>query len=466
MTTHPYTPHRLVVLLLCLLTLLALSPPVPASAAEVRGKLPGPGHEVRITPVVRAVQTVSPAVVNITTATRVQSRGGRMDDLFSPLFQEFFNLPVPQLREREYLSLGSGVIIDGKRALVLTNAHVIAGAGSIKARLSDGREFTAELVGAGPDFDLAVLQLKEAKDLPEAEMGDSGDLFIGETVIAIGNSYGFNHTVTTGVISALNRSVKTEQAVFSDFIQTDAAINPGNSGGPLVNLLGQVIGINTAIHAQAEGIGFAIPVNKAKRVVAQLLDKGSVSPVWLGLIGQDLDQRLAGYFGLDRLQGMLITEIYPETPAAAAGLQTGDLLLSINGVPIEDKTHYLHLLRNYVQGQPLRLTLLRREGQAVVEVKAGDFSAETALSLASGRWGFVPGNNALRRGGLLVDRVVTGSPAHNLGLEPGDVLLAIHDIRMRQPEDFILAVQLYRMNNSLLMLVARGGRTYHVRLDI
>ncbi len=466
MTPHSFTRHRHVALFLCLLAWFTLQPPEAGSAAEVRGKLTGPGHEVRITPVVKAVQNVGPAVVNITTATRIQGRGGRMDDLFSPLFQEFFNLPLPHMQEREYESLGSGVIIDGKRALVLTNAHVISGAGSIKARLSDGREFSAELVGAGPDFDLAVLQLKDAKDLPEAEMGDSGDLFIGETVIAIGNPYGFNHTVTTGVISAVNRSVRTDQGVYSDFVQTDAAINPGNSGGPLVNLLGQVIGINTAIHARAEGIGFAIPVNKAKRVVAQLLDKGSVSPVWLGLVGQDLDQRLAGYFGLDRLQGMLITEVYPDTPAAGAGLQTGDLLLSINGVPIEDKTHYLHLLRNYVQGQPLRLALLRRDRRLEIEVAAGAFGTETALSLAAGRWGFVPGDKALRRGGLTVDRVVTGSPAHNLGLEPGDVLLAIHDIRMQRPEDFILAVQLYRMNNSLLMLVARGGRTYHVRLDI
>ena len=246
----------------------------------------GSDKDVRVTPVVKAVKAVGPAVVNITTATRVQSRGSELDDVFSPLFQRFFNLPLQRPREREYKSLGSGVIIDGKRALVLTNAHVISGAGTIKARLSDGREFTAELVGAGADYDLAVLHLKDAKDLPQAEMGDSTDLMIGETVIAIGNPYGFNHTVTTGVISAVNRSVNTDQGVYSDFVQTDAAINPGNSGGPLVNLLGQVIGINTAIYAKAEGIGFAIPVSKAKRVVSQLLHKGTVSAVWLGLAGQ------------------------------------------------------------------------------------------------------------------------------------------------------------------------------------
>lgn len=458
---------RLRCLGLCVLVWILCSGGVPVWAAPEPLALP-PGHELRLSPIVRAVQQVSPAVVNITTSTMVQGRGGSpFDELFSPFFQEFFNLPMPrQGRPRSFSreSLGSGVLIDGAKGLVLTNAHVIAGASTISCRLSDGREFEAELVGAGPDFDLAVLRLVDAKNLPEAPMADSEQLLIGETVIAIGNPFGFNHTVTTGVISALNRSVKSDSGVYTDFIQTDAAINPGNSGGPLVNILGQVIGITTAIHARAEGIGFAIPVHKAQRVVEQLLHQGSLRPVWLGLAGQDLDERLAGYFGLRRVEGMLVTEVHPGTPAERAGLRPGDVVLTVNGVPVEDKRHYLQLLRNYVEGQEVRLTFQREERQQSVSLPLAAFDTKTALAMAETRWGFSLGKSGGQ--GLAVTTVRRGSPAAALGLQEGDLVLKIQEIPLNETTDFVAAVQRYRLDNSLLMVVARGGRVHHVRLRL
>ena len=259
------------------------------------------GREVRVTPVVTAVQAVAPAVVNITSARTVERRGG-MGPFFDDEFFHPFGNQGPQRQTQE--SLGSGVIIDGAKGLVLTNAHVIAGGTSIKARLLDGRVLDASLVGSDPDFDVAILRLAGGERLPQAAMGDSNDIMIGETAIAIGNPFGYTNTVTTGVVSAVGRSLKHEGGAYADLIQTDAAINPGNSGGPLVNLAGEVIGINMAIQAGAEGIGFAIPINKARRVVAQLVDGGQVIPAWLGLSGQDVDGRTARYFGLDRPRGM------------------------------------------------------------------------------------------------------------------------------------------------------------------
>ena len=267
-----------------------LSAPVPAGAAPT-------SREQRVTPTVRAVSAVAPAVVNITT-TLHQRRAA------TP-FDYFFGLP-----EREYQSesIGSGVIIDGKQALVLTNAHVVNGASAISVRLLDGRSFEADVVGAEPDFDLAVLRLKNASNVPSVRMGDSSDLMPGESVIAIGNPFGFSHTVTTGVISALDRSIASDEGIITDLIQTDAAINPGNSGGPLLNILGELIGINTAIDARAEGIGFAIPVNKARAVVDAILEQGHVTPSWLGVLGQDVDPRAARALGLPRPEGLLVTE--------------------------------------------------------------------------------------------------------------------------------------------------------------
>ncbi|MGE4299429.1 MAG: trypsin-like peptidase domain-containing protein [Desulfovibrionaceae bacterium] len=445
--------------------------PVPGNATgAMTGDAVPAGEAARFTPVVRAVKAVAPAVVNITTDTVVEREVNPFGGLFpnealSPFMREFFGgQGFKQTFKRQ--SLGSGVIIDGEKGLVLTNAHVITGATAIHTRLMDGREFAAELVGADPDFDLAVLRLDKAEALPQVAMADSAGLMIGETVIAIGNPYGFTHTVTTGVVSALGRTVRTEQGVFTDFIQTDAAINPGNSGGPLLDILGRLVGVNTAIQANAEGIGFAIPINKAKRVVDELLDRGSVSPVWLGLAGQNLDQRAASYLGLDAVRGLLVTEVYDDTPAAGAGVRPGDVVLAVNGVAIEDKDHYLQVVRNYVRGETVALELLREGRARRVSVTPVVFSATLARDLARTRWGLeferVDGND----GGVRVSSVRSGSPADRLGIAARDTILKIGGLDVSSEADFVHAVMRYRMNTNLLLVVGRAGRAYYVRMRI
>ncbi len=245
--------------------------------------------------VVKAVRKVSPAVVNISSEYEVYARtnpfsGFATDPFFDSFFKDFFDRGAERRYKKQ--SLGSGVIIDGKRGFILTNAHVIAKTGKITAVLMDERELEVQIVGADPDSDLAVLRVNSPNPLPSTEMGDSGDMMIGETVIAIGNPFGFSNTVTTGVISAVNRSIRAEDREYHDFIQTDASINPGNSGGPLLNINGELIGINTAIYAKAQGIGFAIPINKAKRIISDLIQHGEVIPAWIGLTVQNVDERL------------------------------------------------------------------------------------------------------------------------------------------------------------------------------
>ena len=249
----------------------------------------------------QAVRKVSPAVVNISSVYEVRKRTGPFSGFgANPFFEEFFkDFFDPRFeRRQQYTSLGSGVIIDGKKGLILTNAHVIQKTATIKVMLQDEREFEAKIVGADPDSDLAVLKIDSENQLPDVTMGNSDDLMIGETVIAIGNPFGFSHTVTTGVISALNRSIRTEDRVYNDFIQIDASINPGNSGGPLLNINGDLIGINTAIYAKAQGIGFAIPISKARKIISDLIQYGEVKQAWIGIIVQDMDDKLAGYFNV------------------------------------------------------------------------------------------------------------------------------------------------------------------------
>lgn len=417
---------------------------------------------IRMTPVVRTVQSVAPAVVNIHTARIVEQELNPFGSMFDDsLFRHFFG-SQDLTRRFEQRSLGSGVIIDSRNSLVLTNAHVIEGASSIRVRLLDGRQFDGELVGSDPDFDLAVLHLKSADNLPQAAMGDSSDMMIGETVIAIGNPFGFGNTVTTGVVSALERTIETKQGTFTDFIQTDAAINPGNSGGPLMNLAGELVGINTAIYAEAEGIGFAIPINKAKRVVDELVSYGRVQAVWLGLEGQDVDERIARYLDLEDMRGMLVTQVH-EAATRKAGITAGDVITAVNGVDVEDRNHYQRILRNFTLGQKVGLKVSGQGGKRSVSVAVQSFTNEKALDMAGQRWGM-----SVREQGrnLVLSGVRPGSPAQQLGLKEGDILVKVAGDAQTSVDDYARAFKRYRMANTVLLLVAREGRGYHVRLRV
>ncbi|WMW64351.1 trypsin-like peptidase domain-containing protein [Nitratidesulfovibrio liaohensis] len=444
----------------------AITVPTPRSPALPHGI---PDNSPRLTPVVRAVSAVAPAVVNITTA-RVVERNfnpfpGLMDD--EAAREMFPSLPTQRQTRR---SLGSGVIINpdgGHPGIVLTNAHVIAGATGIAVHLLDGRSLDAELLGSDTDFDIAVLRVPGAQNLPAIKMATSSDLMPGETVIAIGNPFGFAHTVTTGVVSALGRSIKVEQGMITDLIQTDAAINPGNSGGPLLNIMGELIGINTAVYAKGEGIGFAIPVDKARRVVEELLGRGRVDPVWLGVLGQDIDQRTAAWLGLKRASGMLVTEVLQDTPAAKAGLRPGDVLVSINGNPVEDKDAYIMLLRNYTHRDTLEVGLLREGKTATLRMTPAVFTQDMAERLAERRWGLrVQEAQDQRAGGVRINAVLPNSPAARLGLAPGDVVRQVGSVRVGNPRDFAQAFARYRLAGKVTLLIQRGGKGYYVSLAV
>jgi len=444
--------NRLFLFAVCILSVVCRQ--CPAAAA---------GREARLTPVVTAVAAVAPAVVNITSARTVERRGNRGPFLDDEMLRQFFGpggVPEPQRQTQE--SLGSGVIIDGKEGLVLTNAHVIAGGTSIKARLQDGRLLDAALVGADPDFDVAVLRLSGGGDLPQATMGDSADIMIGETAIAIGNPFGYAHTVTTGVISAVGRSLKHEGGAYADLIQTDAAINPGNSGGPLVNLAGEVIGIDMAIQAGAEGIGFAIPINKARRVVAQLMHGGRVTPAWLGVMGQDVDVRTARYFGLNRPRGMLVVEVVPGSPAEKAGVRPGDLITAVGGAELDDKDQYRGALATSTVGETLTLTVRQGEKERKITAAPAAFGESEAVALAQARWGLT-----VKVGqGVRVAAVAANSPAARLGLKPGDVLIQIGGEKLTGQAEFNRAVYVNRLNRVILVMIERGGRGYYARMGV
>ncbi|MBO4369388.1 MAG: trypsin-like peptidase domain-containing protein, partial [Desulfovibrio sp.] len=386
-------PYALTSFLCFLLTFFALS---PSSEAK-----PNPGSP-RYTPVVQVVQKSQAAVVNIT-CTQIRGQRRSPLDLFFGFPQEFRGRPE---RPQKRVSLGSGVIVDGKEGLVLTNAHVIAESDEIMVHLQDGRSFKASIRGAEPDFDIAILALSQASNLPELPLGDSNDLLPGETVIAIGNPFGFSHTVTTGVVSALGRTISCRSGVLTDLIQTDAAINPGNSGGPLLNLNGELIGINTATDTRAEGIGFAIPVNKVRRVMESLVHAGHVSPYWLGILAEDLDGETAWTLGLEARGGILITAVFEGTPAAKAKIMPGDILFSINGSQINDRHDYVGRMRNQT-GESLTLLLIRDGKELSLSLTPQAFDDTLASQLMEERWGIAVTKG---RHGVVITKTRKGGP--------------------------------------------------------
>ncbi len=330
----------------------------------------------------RVAEQVRPAVVNIGTVTLAKGRRPLAPNPFSddPLFKDFFDQffggsPGPR-GEFKQPSLGSGVIID-KRGYVMTNFHVVKGADEIIVRLSSKREYRGRVVGSDSKTDLAVVRFEPDSELTVARLGNSDALKVGEWAIAIGNPFGLDQTVTVGVISATGRA-DVGIATYENFIQTDASINPGNSGGPLVNLRGEVVGINTAIVAAGQGIGFAIPVNMVKRVVAQLVDRGKVIRGWLGVAVQPLSPELAQSLGAKGTVGAVVSSVYPKSPAADAGLQQGDLIVSFDRLPVEDYHHLQRLVADSEVGKRVALEVLRKRRPLEVTVKIAENPGDDA----------------------------------------------------------------------------------------
>ncbi len=424
----------------------------------------------RVTPVVRVVRAVGPAVVNISTVGIERSRPFSTGDrLLDRLFEEFL-----QPMEQKRTSLGSGVIIDGQKGLIVTNSHVVTHASRITAHLADGRKFPAQLLGVDRQSDMALLRIKSQKPLPQVRLGDSGDLMIGESVIAIGNPFGLAHTVTVGVISALNRRVRTgNDEWLTDLIQTDASINPGNSGGPLLNADGEVVGINTAIHAGAQGIGFAIPVNRVKRVASDLVRHGEVIPSWLGLSLQDLNPRLAEHFGLKEPAGALVLEVMQDSPAQKAGIKRGNLILEVDGQRLIGRAHYRDWLVGVAAGQRIKLTIKGNRGVAQKTLTAEKFPLKRAMEIAWLRLGFsvadLDAKTARRHrvpmgSAVMITKLRQGSQAQAMGLEPGDLVRKVGDASTKDVRSFSRQMAKSRLLERITILVQRGRASQFVTL--
>ncbi|MBF0530575.1 MAG: trypsin-like peptidase domain-containing protein [Deltaproteobacteria bacterium] len=356
------------------------------------------------------------------------------------------------------------MIIDSQKNLILTNEHVVVRATQIKVSLSDDREFTARLVGSDPDSDLAVLQIETNQQLPSLPMGDSSDLMIGETVIAIGNPFGLNHTVTTGVVSAVGRSIRTSGRLYVDFIQTDASINPGNSGGPLLNVNGELIGINTAIYGKAEGIGFAIPINKAKKIINELLSYGEVHLAWLGLSLQSMDDRLAQRLKAPSGGGAIITDVDPDGPAAGSGLARGDVILNLDRHRVTGVDDYEEYLKSYTADSEIKVTISRQGEKKEFSVRAKSFPMEKGARLGWDRYGISVGPSGSGQTGVVISKVRSGSAAERIGLKAGDLIHRINEVEMTSPDSFTKAMAKYHFRQGVSVVVQRGRQLYQIAL--
>jgi serine protease Do len=404
--------------------------------------------------IVEVVQKVSPAVVYIGTEQEVESRfRGRR----SPL-EEFFGVPE---QRRRVQGLGTGVIIDAA-GIIVTNEHVIRGASAIHVVLADGRTLDAEVLGSDANNDLAVLKVSAKEPLPIAKLGTSSDLMIGETVVAIGSPFGLSKTVTAGVVSATGRTFRAEDGkVYNDFVQTDAAINPGNSGGPLLNVDGEIIGINTAIFASAQGIGFAIPADKVRRIVDELTRFGKVRPSWVGIEAVDLPPQIAAQLGWDRTYGALVAGVEPGSPAEQAGVRRGDVVAELGGSRITDAEDFDTRVRGYPARSAFPLTLFREGAQRTLQVTPIEFPPRLIESLAWDRLGLKVKE---ARGVLGISAIRPGSAAEEIGLAPGDVILRVNNQPVLSSESFREALLTARRGRSVLLLVRRGRYGYHVTL--
>ncbi|MDF3917630.1 DegQ family serine endoprotease [Salinicola salarius] len=432
------------------------------------------------------VKQAAPGVVNIATTSSVSAPNGPYGQQDVPeIFRRFFGDQMPPMPgapqgEEERKSLGSGFVIR-KDGYILTNAHVVKDADEIMVRLNDRRELPAKLVGADARTDVALLKV-DADDLPTLKIGDSDDLEAGEWVAAIGSPFGFDHSVTAGIVSAINRTLPSETYV--PFIQTDVAINPGNSGGPLFNLDGEVVGINSQIYTRSGGfmgLSFAVPISVAMNVADQLRTEGHVSRGWLGVVIQPVSKDLAESFGLDGTEGALVSDVSDDSPAQKAGLKAGDVILSADGADIDDSTTLPRLIGQVAPGDEVTLQVMRDGDQRKIDVTVGDWPEQMADdgSPSSGST-----NDQSKLGiaisdisdqekqqldidnGALVRRVDPRGAAAAAGIQPGDVIVSFDQKAVDSADQLIDAVKQADGDRAIPVRIVRDGTSLFVALRL
>jgi len=426
------------------------------------------------------VEKVKPGVVNISTTTTVRVPGnpfrhffGQDDGPFNDFFKRYYgDMPDRELKQR---SLGSGFIID-KEGYIITNNHVVERADEITVKVSGG-EHKARIIGRDPKTDIALIKLTTpVKDLQPLPVGDSDKVRVGDWAIAIGNPFGLEETVTLGIISATGRVIGA--GPYDNFLQTDAPINPGNSGGPLLNLKGEVVGINTAIAAAGQGIGFAIPINTAKMITAQLRDKGKVTRGWIGIVLQTITPEIASKLGIKETHGALVSDVAPGSPAETAGIERGDVIIAFDNKELKNAGDLPRVVADAPIGKTVNVRLVRKGKQQDVALKVAEMPAETVAS---------PGRPQQQRAdlgmsvdnisqkhqrafqlrektGVVVVSVQRGSAADQAGIQPGDVIKEMNRAPIRNVSDYRTALRQEQASGSILLLIRRGENSFYVTI--
>ena len=458
MPTAPTVRRRFAPLsVLAALVLIFAAPP----AVLAEGRLPAEIGGAPLPSLAPIVKRASPAVVNVATRGTVAERGQRNPLLEDPFFRRFFDVPEQGPRQRQFQSAGSGVVVDAKQGLIVTNAHVVENATEITVTTQDGHDLKATVVGADAASDVAVLRVKDAK-LAEIPLGDSSRAEVGDFVLAIGNPFGLQHTVTYGIVSALGRSGINPDS-YEDFIQTDASINPGNSGGALINLRGELVGINSAILSRSGGnigIGFAIPSNMVRSVMDQLVKYGEVKRGMLGVNIQTMTPELADKLGNTDLQGAFVQQVVEGSAADKAGVKAGDVITAVSGVPVKSAQELRNRIGMLRVGDRVELALIR-DGKAhtvaaTVQTRAAAeeaSAAEVHRALDGAELADAPG------GGVLVRALEPGSPASQTPLKANDVITAVDRHAVANLKELRVAA---KDQSALLLTIKRGGTTLKI----
>jgi serine protease Do len=425
-----------------------------------------------VSPFTNLAKQLTPAVVNIR-VNKVEKMGVPFPNMPGGPFGGFFNHPqTPE--NRPVQGAGSGVIINSN-GTILTNNHVVEGAKEVTVTLADKQEFKAEVVGRDPKTDLAVLKISAGKNLPAANLGNSDQLQVGDWVLAVGNPFGLNSTVTSGIVSAKGRVIGA--GPYDDFIQTDASINPGNSGGPLFNMSGEVVGINTAIISGGQGIGFAIPVNTARPLIPQLVENGKVTRGYLGVNIQTVTPELASALKLQDAKGVLVADVISGAPAEKAGIKRGDIIVAFNGKPVQDSHELPAMVAATPVGKEVPITVVRdgKEQQMLVKVAvldADETASDEPRQMAQGKWGLQLqdlNSQLAKQLGLKVDQgalvvaVQSGSPADEAAIQQGDVILEVNREPVKSVKEVKEMIAKAGDKNTLLLLVqSEQGKHYVV----